>query len=28
MVEQMDRILDSVAERPVPEWDELADAGE
>ena len=28
MVEQMDRILDSVAERPVPEWDELEDAGE
>jgi len=28
MVEEMDRILDSVAERPVPEWDELEDTGE
>ena len=28
MVEEMDRVLDSVAERPVPEWDELEHADE
>ena len=28
MVEEMDRILDSVPERPAPEWDRLEDADE
>ena len=28
MVKEMDRILASVPDRPVPEWDQLTDAGE